>query len=99
MGGRRRVGDEALRIAEIVRDVDEPQRIEKTEASFLIAGDVKADEAAALLHLPACQFILRVARQPRIEDPGNLGVGLEIAGGRRGGAALPLDAQLERLKP
>src|SRR6202007_2252955 len=52
MRRRRRMGDEALRVAEVVRNVDEPQRVEKTEAARLVAGDVKRDEATALRHLP-----------------------------------------------
>ena len=42
---RRRMGDQALRIPESVRDVDEPQRIEKAEAAFLVAGNVSEVEA------------------------------------------------------
>ena len=43
------MGDDALRIAEIVGDVDQAERIEEAEAALLVAGDVEADEAAALL--------------------------------------------------
>src|SRR6266699_3760258 len=39
MGRGRRVSDETLRVAEIVRYIDEPQRVEKAEASRLIAGE------------------------------------------------------------
>src|SRR5258708_30948170 len=90
---------EALRIAEIVGDVDEPQRVEKAKAALLAAGDVKADETAALLHLPTCEIVLRVARQPGVKHPGDLGMGLEKAGDRNCGAALTVDAELERLQP
>src|SRR5260221_9743548 len=90
---------EALRIAEIVRDVDEPQRVEKAKAALLAAGDVKADETAALLHLPTREIVLRVARQPGVEHPCDLGMGLETAGDRNRGAALAVDAELERLQP
>src|SRR5260370_23038926 len=88
MGGGCRVGDEALRIAEIVRDVDEPQRVEKAKAALLAAGDVKADETAALLHLPTREIVLRVARQPGVKHPRDLGMGLETAGDGNGGTAL-----------
>src|SRR6266446_10721860 len=90
---------EALRITKIVRDVDEPQRVEKAKAAFLAAGDVKADETAALLHLPTREIVLRVARQPGVEHPRDLGMGLETAGDRNRGAALAVDAELERLQP
>src|SRR5207302_3382918 len=99
MARRRGMGAEALRVAEIVRDVDEPERVEKAEASFLVAGHVKADEAAALLHLATRQFVLRVTRQARVQHPGDLVVGLQLTGDRRGGAALSLDPQLDRLGP
>src|SRR5437773_9279526 len=99
MGRRRRMSDEALRVAEIVRDVDQPERVEKAEAALLAAGHVKAHEAAALLHLPAREIVLRMARQPRIEHSRNFGVGFEIARDRRSGAALAIDAELKRLEP
>ena len=99
MRRRRRMGDEALRIAEIVRDIDEPQRVEKAEAVLLAAGDVKADQAATLLHLAARHFVLRVAGQPGVEHASNLRVSFEIPGDRQGGAALALDPKLERLEP
>src|SRR6516225_1443020 len=99
MGRRRGVGDQTLRVAEIVRDIDEPQRIHEAEAALLIASDIEADESAALRHLLPCKFVLRVARQPRVEYAGNLGMSFELAGDCDGGAALPVDAKLERLEP
>src|SRR3954449_12267896 len=55
MRRRRRMRDEALRIAEIVRDIDQPQRVEKTEAGLLVAGDIAGHDRAARLHLLARQ--------------------------------------------
>src|SRR5216683_4138654 len=95
----RGVRHETLRIAEIVRDVDEPQRVEKAKAALLAAGDVKADEAAALLHLPTREIVLRVAWQPGVKHPRDLGMGLETAGDGNGGTALAVDAELKRLQP
>src|SRR5215469_3883309 len=63
----RRVSDKALRVSEIVGDVDESQRIKKAEAGFLAAGDVEADKTAALLHLAAREFVLRMAREPGVK--------------------------------
>ncbi len=69
MRRRRRVGDEAFRIAEIVRDVDEPQRVEKAEAGLLVAVDVEGDDGAARGHLAPRQLVLRMARQAGIDHP------------------------------
>ena len=41
MRGRRRMRDETLRVAEVVRDPDQLQGIEKTECAFLAAFDLE----------------------------------------------------------
>src|SRR4051812_22674679 len=79
MRRRRRMRDEALRIAEIVLDIDQPQRVEKTEAGLLVAGDIAGHDRAARLHLLARQLVLRVARQAGIDHPADLRVGFEMA--------------------
>ena len=66
MRRRCRVGDERLRIPEIVGNVDKTQRVQKTEAGLLAAGHVKADETAALSHLTTRELELWVARQAGI---------------------------------
>src|SRR5205807_5327723 len=91
MRRRRRVRDEALRITEIVGNIDEPQRIEKTEAGLLVAGHVEANEAAALFHLPTRKFVLRMARQPGVKHSRDFGMVLEVPGDGRRGEALALD--------
>src|SRR5690242_17235026 len=98
MRRRRRMSNQALGISEIVGNIDKAQRIKKTEAGLLVAGHIKADEAAALFHLPTRKLVLRVARQAGVEHPRDLWMALQITGNRRGGAALPLDAQLERFE-
>src|SRR5215472_11238213 len=98
MGRCRRMGDEALRVSEIVRDVDEPQRIEKTEAGLLAAGDIETDQAAALLHLTARELVLGMARQPGIEHSCDFGMAVEVLGDCRSRAALSFDPQFQRLK-
>ncbi len=60
IGRRRRMGDKAVRIAEVVRDVVEPQQIEKAEAFLLAAADLEGDEAAARFHLAVGVIVLRV---------------------------------------
>ena len=63
------------------------------EAAILVAGDVEGDDAAALLHLPLGQFILRVAFEAGVDGARHLRMGFEEAGKRPGGAALPFDPQ------
>src|ERR1700757_2742430 len=94
-----RMSDEALRIPEIVRDIDEPQRVEKTEAGFLVPCDFKTNHAPALLHLAARELVLWIGRQARIKDAGDLRMGLEITSNGCGSAALPVDAELQGFEP
>src|SRR6516162_47696 len=93
-----RMGDKALRVAEIVRNIDELQCVEKAETGLLAAGHVKADEAAALFHLPLGKVVLRMARQSGVEHPADFRMTFKIVGDGSGGAALPLDPQRESLK-
>src|ERR1700756_4179577 len=51
MGGGRRMGDEALGIAEIVGDARELERIEAAERARLAALDLEADQRRAAAHL------------------------------------------------
>src|SRR5271165_5482083 len=51
MRGGRRMGHEALRVTQIVRDVDQPQRVEKAKAPRLVTSDIKGDKTAARCHL------------------------------------------------
>src|SRR5438874_1402046 len=98
MRRRRRMGDEALRIPEIVRNVDELQRVQKAETGLLVAAYIKRDDGAARAHLTLGELVLRMARQPGIDDPRHLRVVFEKAGDRLGRAALPLDPQFQRLQ-
>ena len=92
------MGDERLRIPKVVGNIDEAQRIEKTETGSFVAGHIEADEAAALFHLPARKLELRMARQAGVEDARDLWMALQITGNRSGGAALPLDPQFQGFK-
>src|SRR5215510_7917955 len=56
MRRRRRVRDKAFRIPEVVRNIDEPQSVEKTKTARLIACNLETDRAPALLHLSPCEF-------------------------------------------
>src|SRR5215472_16459513 len=95
MGRCRRVSDEALRIAEIVRNVDQAQRIEKAETRFLAARDIERNDAAAQLHLPAGEFVLRMTGQSGVNHALDFRMVLEVARDCSGGSALAVDAQLE----
>src|SRR3989442_15117043 len=50
MRGGRRMGDEALGVAEIVRDARDPQRVEAAERGLLAALDLEADQRRAGAH-------------------------------------------------
>src|SRR5438067_1126003 len=99
MGRRRRMGDQALRIPEIVRDIDELQRVEKTEAGLFVTRDVEGDDGAAGAHLAPCQLVLRVAWQAWVDHPCHLWMAFEETRDRLGRAALPLDPQFQCFEP
>ena len=48
VGGGCRMGDEALRIAEVVRDVEQPQTIEKGEGRVLATVEIDGEERASI---------------------------------------------------
>src|ERR1043166_10336345 len=102
MRRRGRMRDEALRIAEIVRDVDEPERVEKPEAGILVPGliprDVEGDDGAAGAHLAPRQLVLRMARKAGIDNARHLRMAFEKPRNRLGGAALSFDPELQRLE-
>src|SRR5437868_15013412 len=95
MRRRCRMSHQALGISQIVGNVDEAQRIEKTEAGLFVAGHIKADEAAALSHLLTRELVLRVARQAGVEHARDLWMALQITGDRLSGPALAIDPQVE----
>ena len=99
MRRRRWVRDQTFRIPKIVRDIDKAERVEKPEASRLVASNVAAHDATAQFHLALGEFVLRVARQPGIEHACNLRMGFENARDRLRGAALPFDPEFQRLQP
>jgi O-succinylhomoserine sulfhydrylase len=63
MRRRRRMRNQALRVAEIIGNLDHLQRIGQFEGFFL-ARQQEADQRAAPRHLPARQFGLRMIRIP-----------------------------------
>src|SRR5438128_295497 len=64
---RRRVGDQALRVAEIVGNVDDFQRIGEGEGRRLTADDIECDQCSAAGHLPARQLDLGVIGAEGVE--------------------------------
>ncbi len=46
MGGGRRMGDQALGVAEVVRHVDQLKRVEEVEGRLLAALDLEGDDVA-----------------------------------------------------
>ena len=99
MRRRCRMSDEALRIPKIVRDIDEPQRVEKTEAAFLVPGDLETHQAAASLHLPTGELVLRMTGQAGKKDAGDLRMVFEITSNGCSSAALPVNAELQGFEP
>nr|BFF19414.1 hypothetical protein GCM10025730_29350 [Promicromonospora thailandica] len=74
VGRGRGVCDQGLRVAEVVRDVDHPQRVEERERALLRVlgggalryGEVERHDGATAAHLRARQVRLRVGVQERV---------------------------------
>src|SRR5258708_21711657 len=99
MRRRRRMADQALGVAEIVRDVDDLERVEKAEGGVLAAGDAEGDEGTAALHLARGERGLRMAGKARIGDRRDLGMRLEESGELGGIARLLRHPEIECLQP
>ena len=88
---------EALGVAQIVRDIDQLQRLLQTERGVL-AGDLERHDAAAAAHLRAGEFVLRMILAEGIEHAGDfLLAGQEIRD-LRGVGAMGRHPQIERLE-
>src|SRR6185437_9647931 len=93
-GGMR---DKALAVAQVVRDLDQLERVLEAEGTGLAAGHRNGHQRARPAHLPPSELVLRMALQARIEHAHDLAVTLDESGdfGRR--AALPVDPQIKGL--
>ena len=60
--------DEALGVAEVVRDLDEAQRVLEAEGAGLAALDLEGDHLAAARHLPLGECGLRMVGAAGVED-------------------------------
>ena len=69
MRGRRRMGDQALGVAEIVGDTHELERILEAECGVLAAVDLEGDERRAAAHLLGDDRRLRMVRPAGIDQP------------------------------
>ena len=92
------VGDETLRVAEVVADLDDLERIHAAEGRILAALDLEGDQRAARRHLPLGERGLRMIGAAGIVDARHvLARGEEIGDGRSRGD-VPLDANRKRLE-
>src|SRR6202790_53579 len=69
VGGGGWMGDEALGVAEIVRNPRDLQRVETTERRRLAALDLEADQRRSRAHLLLHQGGLRMIRSPGVNQP------------------------------
>src|SRR5688500_20141953 len=98
MRGGRGMGHERLRVAEIIGDEDQLQRVEEAEGGVLAAFQIDADDRAARRHLLLRQLDLREVRQRRGVRVVELRMTLQLLGDLLLGLALTLHAQLQRLQ-
>ena len=92
------MGDQALRVAEIVGNADHVQRILKREGRFLAALQFEGNQRRTARHLLGDDVGLRVIGAARIDDLGDrLLIGKEI-GNASGVFRLLLDAQRKRFE-
>ena len=87
-----------LGITEIVRNVDQPEGIQRLEGGRLAAGQCKAEQCSAIGHLALCQIMLRMACQPRIADLRHARPCLQPGGECRRGLRLAVDPKRDGLQ-
>ncbi len=93
------MGHQALGVAEIVGDADQPQGVHEPERALLAALHLEGDHGRAAGHLAGDELGLRVVRAARIDERCDLGMRGEEIGEVAGRFGLPLDAQRQRLEP
>src|SRR5262249_36047833 len=98
MRGRCWMGDKALRVAEVVRDPDELERIEKAKRAFLAAFDLELAERGTRAHLLLDDIGLRMVGPAGIDQSRDLLVSGKRGGDRAGIVGLSLDAHRQGLK-
>ena len=98
MRRRRRVRDERLRVAEVVRDVDDLEGVHQRERLVLATVELERDDRPAAEHLALGEVVLRVRLQEGVDDARDPGVRLEEPGHLEGAVGHPLDAQRHRLE-
>ena len=96
MRGARRVAHQAARIADIVRDIDQFERVEQREGSGAVAH-VECENRPGGDHLLEGQFVARVAGQTGMEQPGH--ARFDEFAQRDCIFALPARTHVERFEP
>ncbi len=77
MGGGRRMADQALGVAQIVRDIDQRQRIGDPERRVLAAFDLEGHQIAETRHLALRQLSLGMTGQARVPNALDLRLALQ----------------------
>ena len=89
--GRRRMGDQALGVAEIVGDADQLERIEEAERAALPPFDLERDTASSRRVICLRTIVgLRMVGAAGIDQPRDLRMAGERVGDARRGLGLPL---------
>src|ERR1700744_6146700 len=97
MRGGGGMGDEALGVAEIVRNPRQLQRVERAERRRLAALDLEADQRRAGAHLLLHQGRLRMIGPARINQPRDFRMPRQRLGNAGGGFSLGADAYRQGL--
>ena len=97
MGGGGGVGRHGFRIAKVIGDINQLQRIHEAEAGFLAALDVKAHQRAAGRHLRHGKLLLRMIRSEGVKHARNLSPFRKHIGNGGSAAAHGRHAQMQSL--
>ena len=76
----RRMGDEALRIAQIICNGDEGKPVAESKRRLFAAANLKRDEGAAAGHLPLDELGLGMIRPARVADVEDMAVAAQKFG-------------------
>ncbi|MPL84436.1 hypothetical protein SDC9_30401 [bioreactor metagenome] len=94
----RGMGRDRLRIAEVVGDRDDLQRVEEAEGRVLAAGEIEAQHRAARPHLLHRKGVLRMVGEPRIDGARKLRMPRHRRGHRHRIRRLRPHPQVQRLQ-
>ena len=93
------MGGKAFGVAQVIGNIDQPQRIQEAEGRFLAAVDVERNHGSAVAHLRHGEVMLRVVLESGIVDPGDFLPRAQEVDNGAGVFAMALNPDVQGLQP